>query len=84
MHSYQPGAIVTVFNCTTYGRFIIEGRARIRVRLPAEECYLVSFIGDEPDEVYERFIDPAGQANPRVYVAQLNNERLASAARLRA
>lgn len=77
MHSFTKGQTVTVLNQTWGGKVIIEGQAKIvRPVRDVDEQYLVQFMRDgrpQLGEKYERFIDPAAQADPEAYVAKLNS-----------
>lgn len=82
-HSFKCGDVVSIFNCTMGGRFIIEGRATIvGIVEDVDEQYRVRFHGtdkttrDAPlGDVYERFVDPDGQSNPTGHIARLNVRR---------
>lgn len=72
--TFKRGDVVTIFNRSGGGRFIVEGQARIMG--PAVECdpetsYRVMF----PDgDIVERYVDPAGQKDPQGYAHQLNED----------
>ena len=71
-HSFKRGDRVAVFAQTLSGRYTIEGHATImRPVKERDEAYIVAF----PDGRYERFVDPAGQADPQAYLAKLNESR---------
>lgn len=80
-HQFKRGDLVTIFNCTYGGKFIIEGAAKIvRPVKDVDEQYVVQFLSEKSGlpnlgEKYERFVDPAGQADPYAYVKQLNERR---------
>jgi hypothetical protein len=80
MHTFKKGNIVTVYNQTWGGSFIIEGKATIlRPIRGVDEQYLVRFMRHgKPSlgEEYERFIDPLGQNEPQAYLTKLNAPRI--------
>ena len=72
MHAFKADDIVTVFQMSPSKGLFIEGKAVIRSRVDdVDEQYNVTFTS-EPGEVYERFVDRQGQANPTKYVADFN------------
>jgi hypothetical protein len=71
MHTFKSGDRVVIVNMTIGGRFIVEGRATVKRPLRrTEEYYSVVF--DNSAGSYERFIDPAAQADPEEFVRKLN------------
>lgn len=91
-HTFDLGEIVTIFNQTLGGRFIIEGTAAIVKRVnDVDEQYVVRFfVVDKQYPVrfwntydrstYGRFVDPAGQDDPEAHVARLNSKAAPDAA----
>jgi hypothetical protein len=71
LHNFDLGDIVTVFNRTYSGKFIIEGRAIIKKAVGGEDMYMVHFFRQSGPFML-RFVDPNGQANPQTYVKKLN------------
>lgn len=81
IHSFNKGDKVWVLNTTYGGKVIVEGQAIILKPVKdMEEQYRVRFLRDgkpQLGEEYERFIDPAAQRHPEVYVNALNSTRAA-------
>lgn len=74
MHSFKTDDIVTVFQMSPSKGLFIEGKAVVRKRIEdVDGQYFVTFI-NEPGEVYERFVDAAGQSNPHKYVSGFNKK----------
>jgi len=78
-HTFKIGDVVTVINRAKGMRgatgFLIEGRATILRLLDADEYYKVRFVDDEQRlgrRAFDRFVDPAAQADPRGFVQRLN------------
>lgn len=68
---YKAGTKVWIINGTLSGKAIVEGMAT--TVCPSQDVdgyYVVRFAGDRTK--YERFVDPAAQANPHAFVAELN------------
>src|SRR5208282_3709645 len=83
-HNFELGDIVTVFNRTLGGKFIIEGKARIRYIRPGEDMYTVKFLEDTgPRSNVLRYVDPNGQDDPEAYVKKLNACKPMDARRVR-
>lgn len=68
-HLYSVGTQVVIINSTMSGRPIVEGRAIIKKLLDADEYYRVKFVRDSG--LYDRFVDPAAQADPAAFVAKM-------------
>jgi hypothetical protein len=74
-HNFDLGEIVTVFNASLGGKFVIEGRATIVKIEKPEDTYRVRFFDDQEQghkHIWLRYVDPNGQENPEAYLAQLN------------
>lgn len=74
--NYQPGDIVTVFNRTYNGKFIIEGRAAIKKIVGGQDMYMVHFFRQDGPFML-RYVDPNGQTDAQAYVKILNDWRVA-------
>lgn len=73
-HRFKADDIVTIFQMSPSKGLFIEGKAVIRKRVPdVDEQYEVTFI-NEPNEVYERFVDSWGQSNPQKYMREFNTK----------
>jgi hypothetical protein len=74
-HDFDLGDIVTVFNRTLGGKFVIEGLAAIvKIRKP-EDMYQVRFLDDQEQghkHTWIRYVDPNGQEDPETYLEILN------------
>lgn len=70
--NFDLGDIVTVFNRTYSGKFIIEGRAIIKKIVGGEDMYIVHFFRQSGPFVL-RYVDPNGQEDPQVYVKIRND-----------
>ena len=75
MHTFQRDDVVTVFNQTMSGKFIIEGKATIvRPIDDVDEQYIVKMpSSDGYNEHLQRFVDPAGQGDPEAHLDELNS-----------
>lgn len=76
-HAFKAKDVVTVYNQTGSGTFIIEGEAIVRQRIMrAHDRYLVSFRdrdGSWGRAYYERFVEPGlAQDDPGTFLAGLN------------
>lgn len=72
-HTFDLGEIVTIFNCTLGGKFIIEGTAAIAGFVSdVDEQYFVRFRGEKG--IHQRFVDPSGQVDPEAHLRMLNRE----------
>ena len=75
MHTFKRGDKVWIFNCTMSGKFIVEGQAVILDKIKdVDEQYRVRFMPSLGEE-YERFVDPAGQRHPELFVNVMNSTR---------
>jgi hypothetical protein len=75
LHNFDLGEIVTVFNRTLGGKFVIEGRASIVKIEKPEDMYRVRFLDDQKQghkHIWLRYVDPNGQENPEAYLKTLN------------
>lgn len=76
-HTFDLGEIVTIFNHTQGGKFIIEGSAAIAGFVSdVDEQYFVRFRTEKG--LHQRFVDPAGQEDPEAFVRMLNGESAAA------
>lgn len=90
LHNFDLGDIVTVFNCTPGGTFVIEGRAFITDIRDGEDMYDVQFRDEKlctsqgkvtggrqraDNRSYLRYVDPNGQEDPETYLKVLNAHR---------
>lgn len=76
-HSFKCGEYVVVFQLSQKRGLLIEGRAKIvGIVRDVDEQYRVKFTND-PNEVFNRYVDPDGQEDPNEYVKQFD-ARLAS------
>lgn len=70
---YTKGQRVAIINKTYSGKFIVEGYATVRSHPSGDDFYNVRFEGEDSEsQVYQRFIDPAAQADPVGYCIKLN------------
>ena len=68
-HTFDLGDRVAIFNSDSRGHFFIEGWGNIKECIEhTDEYYRVEF----EDCIRDRFIDPAGQADPEAFIAYLN------------
>lgn len=89
-HNFDLGDIVTVFNCTPGGTFVIEGRGFITNICDREDMYAVKFRDEKlctsqgkvtggrqraGNRSYLRYVDPNGQEDPEAYLKVLNAGR---------
>ena len=77
-HNFDLGDIVTVFNRTLGGKFIIEGRAQIVKVRESEDQYEVRFVDEDGRRSafgtrHLRYVDPNGQEDPEKYLKTLND-----------
>jgi hypothetical protein len=73
-HNFDLGDIVTVFNATPSGKFVIEGRAAVVKIEKPEDMYRVRFLDDQEQgrHIWLRYVDPNGQENPEAHLTRLN------------
>jgi hypothetical protein len=74
-HFFDLGDIVTVFNRTLGGKFVIEGRAAIAKIEKSEDMYRVRFLDDQEQglkHIWLRYVDPNGQEDPQAFLDVLN------------
>ncbi len=71
-HTFNIGDKVTVLTRIMGGRFMIEGRATVRDWSDFDEQYFVAF-DDNENGLCSRFVDPAAQDNPDIFVKRLND-----------
>jgi hypothetical protein len=70
--AFLPGARVAIVGMNADGRFVVEGMATLVKGAGHGGRWIVHFEGDEPTRRFERFVDPAAQADPIAFVSQLN------------
>jgi len=68
-NTFKRGDKVAIINRTLGGRFIVESTSAVVLKKAYADMYAVRIDGD----TVARFIDPAAQADPHAFVAQLNS-----------
>lgn len=74
-HNFNVGNIVTLFNRTISGMFVVEGKAAIVTIYKPEDLCRVWFLDDQAQghkHTWLRYVDPNGQENPEAYLKTLN------------
>lgn len=77
-HQFDTDDRVAIVTLAYDRTFIVEGFASVRCRLDGDERYEVVFEGDMSGQAYERYVDPAAQADPEAFAQELTERMVQS------